>query len=969
MKTFIRSMLFLLCFIMLFSSATAANHISFQPEASGPVQQGLAARLTRAFMSVAASNAENVYCLWVSGNLDVRVTDDGTGEYLSSKPGERKSGCSFGYLSVLGDQQDQKMLLFVGDHKTLSFQGSGRGSAGYQLLHLASHASAEETLLENVLTVDPSLFLRYHILPGMVEEETVSFHPLEIGALSPFNGKPTRGSEMPAYGTVKKGTRILAAPDKASQVIAAVKDRTPIEALARDAMTDYLLITFMDDAQHLNRGWIQSSAATLTDHVPELYWLNGSLSLANDVMARRAPTDHAAEACWLSGGTQVELCYAERDYADCEWALVQTSVSGKPALVYIPVEAIAGWTERVPSGFRIGNRVPEYQWTYLLGNNGYTELMCAQPSLDNAGTIVSGRTSAKKSDYPALRGDRDAVMVQLNPEGVPVTGGTFGGSDAESFHWIHTGEDAYYVSGYTRSNNADFEGAWSPSSHRNAAGSTVRSSLALLGKVSPDMEMEWVHTFGTGDKNKSFGFDMVIELADGSLAGCGWMYGSQNSVLDGYGGQDFYIVRMNKAGQILSMDCLGDSAYDVPDSAVATPDGGIIMVGSHRYGNEYSDGMIKILDASMNCVKTVTYGGEGEDTFDNVRALKDGTYVVTGFTNSVSGNGVGASHGGFDFWVMNIDDQGRSIWTKRFGGSGDEELCGTLILEDGSVVLLGSTSSTDGDVQRGIVSGTGKDAWAACVSDSGRLLWQFAAGGKSADTFNAAGLDPSDGGIVLVGMTGNKDAKTAKGYAVKLMVPEQEHDDPDEYVSGISVFDPVDVALIIDISGSMGERNPQTGKTLLSYAQDAAIAFSRTLYALSPASRIGVIAYENSASVVYGLSSADARQDLYTSIRYMTWGGGTNTGSGFDLASQMLLGDRVESRAQLALMLTDGMPNDGYGDPVQYAVACGTALASHSTVYTVGMLGNLVDIETVRRTLNAGYETRYFEVTFQDMAE
>ena len=59
------------------------------------------------------------------------------------------------------------------------------------------------------------------------------------------------------------------------------------------------------------------------------------------------------------------------------------------------------------------------------------------------------------------------------------------------------------------------------------------------------------------------------------------------------------------------------------------------------------------------------------------------------------------------------------------------------------------------------------------------------------------------------------------------------------------------------------------------------------------------------------------------------------------------------------------------GDPQQYAISQGTALASHCLVYTVGMLGNMSssEIAYVRNTLNTGYETRYFEVTFSDLEE
>lgn len=961
----------LLILVLLSGSARAATHLSFGQAAAGSTELGLAARLTRAFMSIAASSVEEAYCLWVSGNLDVRVTDQETGEYLSSKPGERKSGCGFGYLSNVGDTLDQKLILFVGSGKTVTFQGSGRGSAGYQLLRLNSGAVGEEILLEKHVEADPALFIRLTLQGGTVWEEEVPFEPLRIGELSPFNGAETRGSETVAYGKMKKSGKLLSGPGEGSAPLMTLKEKTTLDVLARSEAGDMLLVAVPDEERRLCRGWLPASLVTLSGEVPTLWPLGGSFTVSGDSPAYQAPSLRAAPAGSLSGGEAVELLFAERDFQDREWAYVRTQVKGKECCVYVPAETLDGWIPLTPAGFRIGYRTPEYQWDYTLGSDGYTEFMCVQPVNGGNGTVLSGRTTSKKSDFPTARGGMDALVVKLDPEGQATGGRTLGGSDRECFHWILPDGDSYYVAGYTRSNDKDFGDIWSPASHTNKSSSKTSSSLALIGRLDEDLEPEWLTSFGTGDKNRSFGFDMVIELADGNLAGCGWMYESKNSPLEGHGHQDFYLVKMTKAGELLDMVSLGSGYQDVPDSAVPTPDGGLIMVGSIRSGSSPSDGLIIIADANLNTVKTVTYGGEGEDTFDNIRPLKDGTFIVTGFTSSVSGSGVGQSHGGYDFWVMNIDDQGRSIWSRRFGGSGNEELCGTTILPDGSCVLLGSTDSDDGDVRRGLAAGSGKDAWAACISDTGRLLWQFVAGTKSTDAFNAAGIDPSDGGLVLGGMIQNKSDKNAVGYAVKLAVPEQERDDPDSDTGDLALFAPMDVVLVLDVSGSMADQNPQTGKTLLSYAQDASISFSRTLFALSPESRIGVVAYDDTAQVVADLSGKDARQALYTRIRAMSWGGMTNTGGGFALADDLLTREAIPDRPQLVLMLTDGLANAGEGDPIQYAIRTGTALAQHSLVYTVGMLGNAAagNLDAIRATLNAGYETRYFEVTFKDLAE
>ena len=958
----------LLCVCLAVSPVLAdSNHLHFSGSSTGQ-HQGLAAELTRTFMSVAAAGAGESYCLWVSGDLDVRVTDEETGEYISSQPGERKSGASFGYLTTLGDSLEQKLILFVGDGKTICFHGTADGPGSYQLVKMNGLTASEEVMAEKDQIVSVMTYERIRLQGGRAVTEQIDYNPLEIGSLDPFSGISTRGSEYTVSGTLLKDAKVLGCPDLQSFPLATLKAKSAVDVLAR--YDGWLLVARMGEHSRLARGWVQETLVTCSGQVPDLCPLEGVFTLREAIQSRQAPSERAEASVDLEAGTEVELVYAERDFTDREWATVRTSSKGKDLQVCVPADVLDGWTEKTVSGFRIGYRSPQYQWQHLLGGNGYTEWMCVQPQNSLNGVILSGRTSSKKSAFPAATNSRDALLMKMDPEGEPTGGRTFGGSDVDSFHWVHPGSGGYFVSGITRSTDRDFQEIWSPASHRNAAANKLKSSLALLGRVSEDLEIEWMQSFGTGGSGQSFGFDMVIELADGNIAGCGWMYGSDSSALPGHGKQDFYVVKTTPDGQLMDMVSLGSGVMDVPDSAVATPDGGLIMVGS-VYNGDRADGLIMILNSSLDVVRTITYGGAGEDTFDNIRALPDGTFIVTGFTDSVSGNGVSASHGGFDFWVMNIDDQGRAIWNRRFGGSGNEELCGTLVLRDGSCILLGSTESFDGDVKRGMASGKKKDAWAVCVSDTGRLLWQFAGGTDGPDAFNAAAVDPADNGVVMAGLAQNRDDKNAVGYAVKALIPEAEQDNPDDYVSTVSLFDPVDVALIIDVSGSMADSNPSTGKTLLSYAQDAAISFSRTLFALSPESRISVIAYDNTASLVAGLSGAENRLQLYSCIRSMMWGGSTNTGDGFRLADETLTAGGIPGRGQLTLMLTDGLANEGIGNPQEYAVSMGTALARHSLVYTVGMLGNMSssDIGYVRSTLNAGYETRYFEVTFSDLEE
>lgn len=176
----------------------------------------------------------------------------------------------------------------------------------------------------------------------------------------------------------------------------------------------------------------------------------------------------------------------------------------------------------------------------------------------------------------------------------------------------------------------------------------------------------------------------------------------------------------------------------------------------------------------------------------------------------------------------------------------------------------------------------------------------------------------------------------------------------------------LDVVLVVDCSGSMDLSNPGNGKRKITYAQDAACAFIETVFALSPDSRIALVSYASDVVQLSDFLPASQSDELQSRARSMGAGGMTNTGGGYELA-QTLLREWANAGSQpLVLMLSDGLANEG-PDPV----IVGENLAAEAMVYTIGLVGGLSaqEREATRATLNAGYETRYFEVDFDNMGD
>ena len=114
-------------------------------------------------------------------------------------------------------------------------------------------------------------------------------------------------------------------------------------------------------------------------------------------------------------------------------------------------------------------------------------------------------------------------------------------------------------------------------------------------------------------------------------------------------------------------------------SIVPSADGGYLLGGSSYSGlgadkSEASRGggdywVVKI-DAAGNKLWDKTFGGTGVDDLRSIVTSADGGYLLGG--SSYSGIGADkseASRGIYDYWVVKIDAAGNKLWDKTFGGN------------------------------------------------------------------------------------------------------------------------------------------------------------------------------------------------------------------------------------------------------------------------------------------------------------
>jgi len=148
----------------------------------------------------------------------------------------------------------------------------------------------------------------------------------------------------------------------------------------------------------------------------------------------------------------------------------------------------------------------------------------------------------------------------------------------------------------------------------------------------------------------------------------------------------------------------------------------------------------------------------------------------------------------------------------------------------------------------------------------------------------------------------------------------------------------VDVVLVQDVSGSMGERDTPSGQSRLEFAKAAAITF---VSELSHTDRVAVVAYNDTAWLVQPLISDT--NVVTRAINGLTASGWTNIGDGIRSAyEELITSTRYHSRTVKAMvLLSDGNANRRINDPEGYARYWARAAGDCGIlIYTIG-LGDL----------------------------
>jgi hypothetical protein len=171
--------------------------------------------------------------------------------------------------------------------------------------------------------------------------------------------------------------------------------------------------------------------------------------------------------------------------------------------------------------------------------------------------------------------------------------------------------------------------------------------------------------------------------------------------------------------------------------------------GNHGDG----DGWIVKVSENGNKIWQKTFGGSKRDILVLPKPLSSGGYILSGQTSSPNDGDIKGFHGDFDAWVVKLDVSGNLIWQKPLGSSQYEGNYCVIPTSDDGYIVGAFTNGNYGDV-----SGDhgGYDAWLVKLNNSGSIVWQKTYGWSGDD--NPTNFLPTiEGGYIFGGQTSSND--------------------------------------------------------------------------------------------------------------------------------------------------------------------------------------------------------------------
>jgi hypothetical protein len=269
--------------------------------------------------------------------------------------------------------------------------------------------------------------------------------------------------------------------------------------------------------------------------------------------------------------------------------------------------------------------------------------------------------------------------------------------------------------------------------------------LALLTVSFAPAQQTWTRTYGGTDEDEG---RCVQQTLDGGYIVAG------KTASFGAGYDDFYLIKTNASGDTLWTRAYGGSVRDWGRSVLQTPDSGYLIAGyTTSFGAGNGDIYLVKTSASGNFIWGKPCGGTGLDEARSVQITSDSgrlAYIVAGYTTSFGA-------GSYDFYLVKTDSSGDTLWTRTYGGTNEEMGYSVRRTLDSGYVVAGYTAS---------FGAGGSDVYLVKTDTIGDTMWTRTYGGIG-NEIGFSVQQTSDSGYIIAGYTASFGSGNGDVYLIK----------------------------------------------------------------------------------------------------------------------------------------------------------------------------------------------------------
>jgi len=271
---------------------------------------------------------------------------------------------------------------------------------------------------------------------------------------------------------------------------------------------------------------------------------------------------------------------------------------------------------------------------------------------------------------------------------------------------------------------------------------TLILSLVCIQLLAQAPALEWDKTYGTSASETA---KALVKTHDG-----GYLMGGAISTTT----SDFSIIKVDANGNEQWRKTYDNSGnYDQLTSMAQNIDGGFVL-GGYTYSTvnyNYDYWVVKI-NANGFVEWTVQLNGNNSDLLESIQIDHIGDIIVGGYSvSSAGGDKSENSRGGYDMWIVKLNNNGIKAWDKTIGGSSDDYLASIQVTSAGGY-LLGGYSYSGISGEKSEASRGGADYWIVNLDVQGNIIWDKTLGGSHSDIL-ADIKETTNGEIILAGQS------------------------------------------------------------------------------------------------------------------------------------------------------------------------------------------------------------------------